>query len=59
MKPGGKTLLRRLPWRISSYGMITVSQYVLLGPNGPPHCGVSANWLTWPKSLTLSGKSTP
>src|SRR5215472_5228584 len=34
---------------------MTLEQYVLSGPNGPPHLGCCGNWFTLPKSCAVVG----
>ena len=36
-------------------GTMTLAQYVLSGPNGPPHLGCCGNWSTLPKSFAVVG----
>jgi len=36
-------------------GTMTLAQYVLSGPNGPPHLGCCGNWFTLPKSFAVVG----
>ena len=36
-------------------GTMTLSQYVLLGPNGPPHLVCCGNWFAFPKSRAVVG----
>ena len=36
-------------------GTMTLAQYVLSGPNGPPHSGCCGNWFTLPKSFAVVG----